>query len=164
MTKEEFIERFDNMAGHLIDKYSLYLYYLMTEVLNICAMEKLVEGHGLSTKRAAFPNSTSFYSTIMDGDIVVGCITCQGFPAIEFYKRKRKYAKEISKHLEIIKPIKGVHRILDWHTVRGKYHCLAGGETVLHFLPLEITDEMAIKFLTDIKMIDKIDEFKKQEE
>jgi hypothetical protein len=162
--KEEFMKRFDDIKNPLIEKYGLFLYFLAEDVLNISHMEKQCEAVGYRTNRLKFEHSYSIYSEIFDGSgKLIGVISNQGLPSIEFYKRKRKFAEPLKNHVDVIKPIKGVHRILDWHTVRGKYHCLAGGETVLHFMPLNITDEDMQKFLSKTNLLDKVEKFKEDE-
>ena len=51
-----------------------------------------------------------------------------------------------------MKPIKGVHRILEWHTVKGKMHCLAGGQTVLHCTPTIMTEELIEEWIVKLKI------------
>ena len=87
-----------------------------------------------------------------------------GFPSIELLKRNKKHAIKISKSNLVIEPIKGVHRVLEWHETEGKFHILAGGEIVLHFIPVDITIEMAQKFFEKNKITqDIIDEMKRSE-
>lgn len=78
------------------------------------------------------------------------------------YNRKRKYAEKIKNNTIFIKPIKGCHRILDWHKVRGKLHCLAGGQTILHTIPIEIPDDKIQKFIKEKKLEDLVDENKNE--
>jgi hypothetical protein len=165
VTKEEFMKRLDGIQKPLMKKYSAFFYYLASDVYNIGAMEKIVEAQGLTTKREHYSDSTQFYSKIFDAQgKQVGHIDNQGLPSIEFYKRlRKKYASLFIDDPQIIIPIEGVHRILGWHTVKGKMHCLAGGQTVLHCLPVEITDKMMTDFLTKSKLIDQVEKFKKNE-
>lgn len=163
MTKEEFLTRFNNIKNPLCDKYGGFLYFLASDVLNISHMEKVCQSYGYTTNRVRY-GSGSFYSEIKYNEKIIGAIENQGgFPSIEIYNRQRKHAKIISENETVIKGIKGVHGILDWHTTKGKFHILAGGQTVLHFLPLDITDEMMIDFLTKTKLINHVDEFKEKE-
>jgi hypothetical protein len=62
-------------------------------------------------------------------------------PSVELFKRQGKHATILAQHEDFIAPIKGIDRILGWHTVKGKLHKLAGGQTVLHCKQLEISDE-----------------------
>jgi hypothetical protein len=165
VTKEEFMKRLDGIQKPLMKKYSAFFYYLASDVYNIGAMERIVEAQGLTTKREHYSSGFQFYSMIFDTQgKQVGVIDNQGLPSIEFYKRlRKKYATQFIDHPQIIVPIKGVHRILAWHTVKGKMHCLAGGETVLHCLPVAITDEMMTDFLTKTKLIDQVENFKEKE-
>lgn len=70
----------------------------------------------------------------------------------------------VSKSDLVIEPIEGVHRVLGWHEIEGKYHILAGGQIVLHFIPMDITEEIAEKFFKGNKISQKmIDEMKGNE-
>jgi len=161
MTKEEFLTIFNNIKNPLCDKYGGFLYFLASDVINISHMEKVCQSFGYTTNRIRYFHS--FYSEIKFNEKVIGVIDNHGLPSIKIYNKQRKHAKIISEHENIIEGIIGVHGILDWHTTKGKFHILAGGETVLHFLPLNITDEMMIDFLTKTKLIDHVDEFKENE-
>ena len=164
MTKEEFIKRCDDIKNPLIEKYGYLLYFLADDVFNIGYMEKQCEAVGYKTKRFQYQHGNSFYSELYDkNDNQIGVISNQGSPSIEFHKRKRKFAEPLKNHKDVIKPIKGIHRILEWHKVRGNYHCLAGGQTVLHFMPVNITDEMMQDFLIKTNLIDFVEKFKADE-
>lgn len=163
MTKEEFIKRDGDIKKPVIEKYGSFLYFLIADVLNIGRMEKVVEAAGFKTKRVNLPNQFTCYSEILCDDKVIGVISNQGLPSVEFYKRKRKYCQLIEDNPAIIEPIKGVHRILDWHTVKGKQHRLAGGETILHFLPVEMPEDLIQDLLTKTGLINKVDEFQETE-
>jgi len=78
----------------------------------------------------------------MDGK-TVGEMRCTGvFPEIMIDRRKRKYAKIAAQLEGAIAPIKGVHSVLEWHTIKEKkLHCLAGGETLIHLRPLKLSVE-----------------------
>jgi len=165
MTKENFMSRWNNIKNPLCEKYGVLLYFLASDVINISHMEKVCEEMGYKTKRKQFEGApTMAFSEIYHEDKHIGNIDNQGLPSVQIYKRNGKHATKISAHETIIEPIKGVHRILDWHTTKGKFHKLAGGEIVLHFLPVDITDEIMNDFLTKTKLIDKVEEFKKHEE
>lgn len=161
ITKEEFIARYYKIKNRIVEKYGSVIWFLGSTTLNIVAMENICKNVGFSVERKSMGHT--LYSKIFKGDELIGHIEDQGLPSIELYKRKRKYAKLISKDPNIIPPIMGVHRVLGWHSVKGKNHCLAGGETVLHFNPLEITDEMMEKFITTLNLGDKIENFKDRE-
>jgi len=151
MTKEEYITYTDEIADRLVKDYGTYLYFLAAEVLSVGYLEKLVEKKGYTCERKTYgKHSLSIYSTISINGKEVGRISNQGAPEIMFYKRCRKYCHDFIDMDEVIEPIKGVHRVLDWHTVqKKKMHCLAGGETVLHFMPYNISDEVMAKFITE---------------
>lgn len=52
-----------------------------------------------------------------------------------------------------IEPIIGVHSILEWYDIKEKkMHCLSGGQTVLHFLFIDITNEEIYNFIKDMKL------------
>lgn len=164
MNKEEFIALHDAVQKPLIEKYGLFLTFLGTDVLTIGYVEKVCEAKGYTSKRVHYGGgSIQFYSELyLDGKIV-GVISNQGLPCVEFYKRKRKLAVALAEHPDIIAPIVGVHRVLGWHDVKGKLHCLAGGETVLHFKPLNITDEMMETFLIKTNLMGMVEKLKADE-
>ena len=161
MNKKEFIDRWDAIKNPLCDKYGGFLFFLASDVFNISHMEKVCQSYGYKTERKKYPSGGySFYSEITFNGKVIGVIDNQGFPSVELYKRQMKHAKIISEHESVIEAIEGVHRVLSWHETTGRFHKLAGGEVVLHFLPVDITDEKMVKFLTDAKLIDRVEEFK----
>jgi hypothetical protein len=82
---------------------------------------------------------------------------------MEFLKRKRKIVanSKITEDALVIKPIEGIHRILDWHSVKGKMHCLLGGQTVLHLMPAELTDELMQEWITKLELQPLVDKTKK---
>lgn len=166
MNKQEFIERLDNIRRPLSKEFSSFLYMIASDVMNISHMEKQVESLGYTTKRERYPgNGYMIYSTILWEGKEIGVIENQGLPSIMVDKRKR--AKHARKFVDLdgaIEPIKGVHRVLAWHDTEGKLHKLAGGQTVINFMPVEITREAMIDFLTKTKLIDKVDEFKEGED
>jgi len=145
MTAEEFKEKFP-LKKKFMDKYQR-AYFLVKEVLNINKCEKIVEQYGFTVKRITehYLSQGILYSEVYFDNKLVATIDLQGFPSIEFHKRKRKFAKMIEADEDVIVPIPTIHRILDWHDVKGKMHCLAGGETVMHVLPVEITEELLIE-------------------
>lgn len=165
MTKEEYIKYYYDIKNNIIEKYSMCFGYLIIDIYNILKIEKVFEELGFITKRKTYTDSplSEFYSEIYDKEKLIGIISINGVPQVRLLNRCRKYAKLIEKREDVIEPIEGIHRILRWHTIKGKYHILAGGETVLYFLPVKITDEEAIDFLTKTELIDKVDEIKKIE-
>jgi hypothetical protein len=164
MTKDEFMSYVDGIKNPLYTKYGAFLWYLANDVLTIGYLETICENMGFTTERAQLPETYTVYSKLLKDGKEIGIISNQGFPTIELYNRCRKYSKLIVKSKETIEPIKGVHRVLEWHTVKGKLHILAGGQTVIHFLPLNITDDEMVKFLTKTKLIDKVNDFKSKME
>ena len=149
MTAEQFKEKFSYSSyKSLMDKYKL-AYFLVSDVIHINKLETLVEKYGFTVERQDKDYLTShvLWSKVLFEDKIVGHIDLQGFPSIEFHKRKRKLAAIVVKDDMVIAPIEGIHRILDWHTVKGKMHCLVGGETVLHVLPDEMTEEVMTEWI-----------------
>lgn len=149
MTLEEYITYTDEIADRHIKNYGAYLYFLATDVITVSNLEKLVEEKGYSVERKTYGEHNTFiYSIISINGKEVGTISNQGSPEIMFYKRCRKYCHDFIDMDEVIEPIKGVHRVLDWHSIKKKkMHCLAGGETVLHFMPYNISNEVMADFL-----------------
>jgi len=167
LTKEEYIARQDMIHNPIIEKYGLIIHYLLADVFNISAMEKICENLGYTTVRVKYEmDKFSFYSQLYFGKKLIGTISNQGLPSIELYKRNKKHAAIISKDDKFITPIKGIHRVLDWHEVQGKYHILANNEIVLHFLPVVIDEEMITEFLNktglskDVKHLKSLDKMK----
>lgn len=144
MTAERFKEMFSSRT-YLQDKFGL-AYYLVSDVININKAEELVTKYGYTVERQTddYVSRYFLWSKVFYDGKLVGAIDLQGFPSIEFSKRTRKIItnSNITQDDLVIKPIIGIHRILDWHTVKGKMHCLAGGETILHLMPTELTDEL----------------------
>lgn len=161
MTKEEFMTRHEEFKNRLCEKYGAFLYFLATDILNINYAEKICQIAGFTTERKG--ELGNVYSLLKYNDEVIGSIYLREFPLIELFKRKRKFAKKLQSHPDIIAPIEGIHGVLEWHTVKGKLHCLAGGETVLHLIPLNITNEMMDEFLTKTNLIDQVEEFKSKD-
>ena len=155
MTKEEWIEKNNNIKNPIIEKYGIMEYYVINDVFNINFMEDICISLGYTTKRCNI--EFTIYSKLFDENSKeIGIISNQGCPSIEIYKRNKKHAIKISKNENVISPIEGIHRILDWHTVEGKLHKLAGGEIVLHFKPLEISDKEIQTFNEKTKILELI--------
>ena len=152
MTAEQFKQKFSYAAyKSLMDKYNL-AYFLVSDVIHINKLEALVEKYGFAVERQDkdYLTTNVLWSKVLFENKIVGHIDLQGFPSIEFYKRKRKLAALVAKDDMVIAPIEGIHRILDWHTVKNKMHCLAGGETVLHVLPEEMTEEIMVEWVVKL--------------
>ena len=154
MTKDEFVEKF-GIKYDLMEKYNL-VYFIVGDLLNINKVETMLEKYGFKCVRQTenYTVNYNLWSKIYFEDIEIGLIDLQGFPSITFYKRKRKFAKLIQKDELILKPIEGVHRILDWHTVEGNLHCLANGESVLYTIPSELTEELIKDHITKLGLQD----------
>lgn len=131
-------------------------------VLGLSKIEKLVEAKGFTTNRISIDRSA--YTEIHFNNKIVGIIEATGnFPTVTFDKGCRKHAEKFLKDDDVIAPIKGIHRILDWHDVKKeKMHCLAGGQTVLHFKPFDFSVEYVGKFLKDTKLDSVIEKSKSQ--
>jgi hypothetical protein len=161
MTKEEYMKKHDEIRNAIVEKYGDFMYFMIVGLFDIIELEKICEEQGWITKRKNFTDSYQIYSVIYDGDTVIGHIESIGFPSIEFCKKKRKYAEKIKNNPIFIKPIIGLHRVLDWHTVRGKFHCLAGGQTILHSIPIEISDDKIQDFIIRKNLGDLVEKTKK---
>lgn len=159
MTKEEYITLYKNIQEPIVEKYGSFLYFLINDIVSVRNMETICEKYGFTTERVVEPRCV--YSKLFYNSKLIGCIsTNQGSPSIEFNKRCRKYSRMLIGCEEIIEPIEGIHRILEWHDVEGKLHKLAGGQTILHFKPFEITEDEMIRFLTKTNLLDKVDKLK----
>lgn len=162
--KEKYLKRFYEIKNRVVKKYGAYLYFLIADIINICAIEKVVEDAGFTTKRINLKENGLTYSEVYKGDKHIASIQGgYGFATIEFVPRNKGLARKLSKNELFIEPIKGVHRVLDWHEVEDKMHILAGGEIVLHAIPNELSDETCKDFFKDFtdEMIENI---KKKEE
>jgi len=161
MTKEEFIEKNNNIKNPIIEKYGIIAYYVISDIFNVGFMEDICIELGYTVTRCNI--DFTVYSKLFDENgKEIGVISNQGTPSIEIYKRLKKHAIKISKNVNVIPPIKGIHRILDWHTVEGKLHKLAGGEIVLHFIPLEISDEKIQTFTEKTKILELLEKMNKE--
>lgn len=164
MKKQDFIEYYEGNKASLCEQFGAYLYFLSNEIITLSTIEERVSSLGYEVERKHSRNCNSYYTIIKWEGKEIGVIDIQGFPSIEIYKGNRiKHATKFAKLEGTIEPIKGVHRILDWHDVKGKFHILAGGETIIHFLPLDLSTDTVIDFLTKVELIDKVEEFKKHE-
>lgn len=172
MTKQEFVDKFCNfnlvkgtIGTSLMDKYGL-AYFIIKDVIEINKAETLLEKYGFTVERQIkdYQERNIMWSKVFKDGKEVAYVDLQGFPSIEFHKRKRKILinSQITDDTLVIEPIKGVHRILDWHTVKNKMHCLAGGQTVLYLLPTEITDELLQEWVIKLNLQPIVDKTKKQ--
>ena len=164
MTAEQFRDKFSLKAkATLMDKYGL-AYFVVNDVININNAEDLATKYGFTVERQTDDYATRYFlwSKIFFEGKLVGHIDLQGFPSMEFLKRKRKLVanSKIAEDALVIKPIQGIHRILDWHSVKGKMHCLAGGQTVLHLMPAELTDELMQEWITKLELQPLVDKTK----
>jgi hypothetical protein len=163
MTAEQFKTKFSHKTT-LIDKYGL-VYFVVNDVININNAEELATKHGFEVERQTDDYTTRYFlwSKIFFEGKLVGHIDLQGFPSMEFLKSKRKIVtnSKIAEDAMVIKPIEGIHRILDWHTVKSKMHCLAGGQTVLHLMPVELTEELMQEWITKLQLQPLVDKTKK---
>jgi hypothetical protein len=158
MTSEEFILKYNRWKDPLIKEYGEYLYFLASDVV-IYEIEAKVENLGYKTVRKKIHTNT-FSDILFDGK-VIGTIENVGLPTIMVNRGFRtEHARKFSKLDGVIEPIQGVHRILEWHEVEGKLHKLAGGETIINFMPYEISLEYMRKFSVNMKLIDKVEDFK----
>ena len=153
MTAEQFKEKY-LCNDDLIKKYQ-FVYLLINDIININNAEELIIKYGFTVKRVTecFPKDR-FYSEIFSNNKLVGFIDLQGFPHIIFEPRKRKLiiVSKIMNDELIIKPINGIHRILDWHNVKNKMHCLAGGQTILHLAPIVLTEEIIKEYIKRLQL------------
>lgn len=160
MTKDEFINRYETNRDMIInhfdkkddEHYSYMIYMMASMIFNITYMEELVEKLGYTTKRRQLSDKWTCVSDIYHNDEQIGVISCLVYPEIMMYKGHKGISKEISKDVNALVPIEGHHRILDWHDVEDKLHLLAGGEIVIHFLPLELSIEKVEKFVNNTKL------------
>ena len=150
---EEFKKRY-SLKIKLIEKYSI-VYFLVRDVLNINKCEDIIKEFGFTVKRITkdYKDRGILYSEVFYNEKEVACIDLQGFPTIMFHKRQRKLAKLIINHTDVIAPIPGIHRILEWHSVKNKkLQCLAGGQTIMHILPVELTEEILDDEIKKLKL------------
>lgn len=159
MTKENYINFIKTDQKNISEKYGMLMYFILTNVFNVNSISKIVEEKGYRTERIVLHNTA--FDDIYFNNKVIGRIECTGaFPRIMFYKRNRKHARVFMQHA--IEPIEGVHSVLSWHSVKEKkMHCLAGGETVLHFMPITLTDEQIDSFIKEMKIEPLVEHSKK---
>lgn len=111
-------------------------------------------------KRIKNEHHHSAHTEVYFNDKQIAYVEIMGnFPSITFEKGYRKHAMNFIAEDYVIAPIVGVHRILDWHEVKkGKMHCLAAGQTVLHLKPFNFTVSEVGAWLQETgleKMIEK---------
>lgn len=160
MTKEQFMKRLrqrdHSIIDILVDKgfnivSSKFVKFLICDVFELKSLETLVEREGFTTKRESYGGRPDqFYSDILDDKgKSIGNISNQGLPSIELYnsKYKESLATSLSVYDNIIEPIKGVHRVLNWHTTDGKFHILANDYIILNAMPVEVSEEEVNNFL-----------------
>ncbi len=150
MNKQEFLKINDSQQKRISEKYGVFMYFMISNLFNVNTLSKIVEEKGYKTERITIHGTA--YDEIYHNNKRIGRIECVGsYPQIIFEKRCRQHAKKFAEYA--ITPIKGVHRILDWHDVKeNKLHCLARGETVLHFQSPDISNEKIDKFIKDLKL------------
>lgn len=123
-------------------KSILYFGLAQKKALGIIAEITKRLGYSVEVRTSDIYEHIHFLDLYAPKGKVIGTAECQAtFPSITFDKGQRRHAKIFEKEPEFIAPIKGVHQLLDWHTVKGKLHCLSGGQTVLHLEKVEPTDE-----------------------
>lgn len=157
MNSKEYLYLLDIQKERISEKYGNFMYYLISNIFNINSISKTIETvSGYKTERVIVDNIA--FDDILYNNKIIGKIECIGsFPNIVFQKGCRYHAKKFIKYA--IEPIIGLHRILEWHDIREKkMHCLAGGQTVLHFLPLDITNEEIDNFIKKLKLEPLVEE------
>jgi hypothetical protein len=156
MKKEEFLKIYYDNNELISKKTSQYFYNIIHNIFNINNLREYVESKGYTTKRCTV--NMEAYDEIYFGDKNIGYIKCSIFPEIYLNKGCRRHGKGLSE--KAIAPIVGVHRVLEWHDIKQKLHCLAGGQTVLYFNEVEISDEEIDDFVTVCKLGDIIEKTK----
>ena len=149
-TVDELSARHYEIRDRVCERYGAQLYFLLVNVLNVSMIEGLVESKGYITERKA--TNYDAYSEIKRDEKVIGVITCTvGWPTIEIFKFRgnKKVAKDLATLDRVIEPVKGYHRILDWHEVKGKMQKLAGGQIILNLLSHEMPDDLCDQLLGD---------------
>jgi len=162
MTIEELKTRHDEISTRVCDRLGAFLYFLIIDVINISKLEKICEDAGYRTERKTFARSKyTIYSEVYNDDKLIASISGNvGWPTIEFYKgnKIKNKIKKIAENDIFLKPIKGWHRVLDWHKVEGKLHILANENKsiVLHSLSDSLSDETVNDFLIKNKLTPEI--------
>lgn len=165
MTKKEFMKEHDEQSSALTKEFGSYFYFLGSEILNLSYYERELENLGFEIERITKNGPMNLYTILkMDGK-TVGNLRCTGaFPEVMIDKRKRKYAKIIAQLENAIAPIKGVHSVLEWHTIKDKkLHCLAGGQTLIHLKPLKISVEDFQEWINRCGINDAVTDMKERE-
>lgn len=165
MTKQHLLKRHDEIKIRVCEKYGTRLYFLISNIFNVSKLENLVESFGYQTKRKN--QGHDIFSEIYENEKLIGIIESRvGWPTIEIFKFKgnKKIARKLAQSDIIIEPVKGFHRILDWHDVDGKLQILGGGQIILNAISDLLDMDMCDKFLQDIKITQEmIDNFKRSE-
>ncbi len=163
MTETMKANRFKNLNllnGLLMKKYTMS-YLIVSAIANIVRCEKILTDLGFTVERNTehFNTIGILFSKVFWNGEEVGSIDIQGFPAIEFNKKKRHLAARLEDSEFVIAPIKGIHRVLDWHTTSGKMHKLAGGQTVMHVEPVWFTEESFQEWVEELKLQPIVDHY-----
>lgn len=146
-----FIEKFEEQQKRIVDTYGAYMYYLIINIFNVNYMSSIFDDIDDYTTVRKTTTTKEIYDELFYKGTHIGHISSSVFPCIEFYKKYRKHAKMFAKYA--IEPIPGYHRILEWHDIKyKKMHCLAGGETVLHFDFADISNDDIDKFIKTCKL------------
>ena len=149
-TADKLIARHEEIRDRVMERYGDQLYFVLVNVLNVSMIEELVQSKGYATERKM--SSYDAYSEIKQDGKVIGIIECRaGWPSIEVLKFKgnKKVAKDLAILDRVIEPVKGYHRILDWHEVEGKMQKLAGGQIILNILSSEMPNDLCDKLLSN---------------
>jgi hypothetical protein len=153
VNKIEFLEKVESQRERIHKRYGSFMYYFIVDLFNINYISQLIETNkDYKTVRISSRLSMVSYDEIYYQDNLIGTVRCMGsFPEVTFYKNYRKHALKFKEHA--IAPIMGVHRVLEWHEIKSeKLHCLAGGETILHFMPIEINNKKIDSFIKENKL------------
>ena len=141
MLKQDFLKEHNKHSDSIIEEFGNFIYFMSTEVISLSVIEKEIESIGYTTKRITDTGVLTLYTEVYFENKLIGILSISGtFPEINVLKRNRKHARAIAQLLSAIEPVKGVHRILDWHDIKEeKLHCLANGSTIVHFKKPEIS-------------------------
>lgn len=163
MTTKEFSQRKEKTDQPLIEAFGATLFFLISDVINVSHMQQEMEDLGYKVKRRTVGSLTPVGDVYFNGEKIALIKSMGTYPQITFFKKCRSHARKAAKSKLAIKPIEEIHTVLAWHDVKDKLHCLAGGETIVHFMPQEITVARGEKFLKEVGLYGKIATFKKHD-
>lgn len=160
LTSDEFKKKADDHHHFLMKCYEgkdleMAIMLQLWELLKIEErLNPIIKHFGWVCVRKKHPTN-SLYGEIEKNGKIVGYYSYDPWPSVvllPFLKGRSEVTDKLIQ-LDAVKPIKGVHRILDWHYLikNGYIQKLAKEQWVIHFVPETPTMEDLKKLLEQVK-------------